>query len=61
LRDARADVANIGIRHGWVVLFAAPPDGSIANIVEGVLASIAAAWLAATLFVGVYNRLLARS
>ena len=39
---------------GWVALFATTPDGSIASFVEGLLGSIAAAWLVAGVFVGVY-------
>ena len=46
---------------GWVAVFATTPGGSIASLVEGLLGSIAAAWLVAVVFVGVYNRLLARS
>jgi hypothetical protein len=45
---------------GWVALFATP-GGSIAGLAEGVLASIATAWLVAGVFVCVYNRLLPRS
>ena len=46
---------------GWVAVFATPPGGSMASWVEGILGSIAAAWLVAVVFVGVYNRLLTRS
>jgi hypothetical protein len=45
---------------GWVALFATPPGGPIAGLVGGLLGSIAAAWLVASVFVGVYNRLLSR-
>jgi hypothetical protein len=46
---------------GWIAVFATTPGGAIASVVEGILGSIAAAWLVAVVFVGVYNRLLARS
>jgi hypothetical protein len=46
---------------GWVALFAAAPGGSIASLVEGVVGSVAAAWLIASVFVSVYNRLISRA
>jgi hypothetical protein len=46
---------------GWIALFAATPDASIASLIEGILGSVAAAWLVAIVFVGVYNRLLSWS
>lgn len=46
---------------GWVAVFATTPDGSIASFVEGILGSIAIAWVVASVFVGVYNRLLSQS
>jgi hypothetical protein len=46
---------------GWAALFATPPGGTIAGLVEGILGSVAIAWLVAGVFVGVYNRLLSRS
>jgi hypothetical protein len=46
---------------GWVALFAATPGGSIASLAEGIVGSIVAAWLIASVFVGIYNRLISRS
>ena len=46
---------------GWVAVFATTPDGSIANLVGGLLGAVAAAWLVVGVFAGVYNRLLARA
>ena len=45
---------------GWVALFATSPDASVASLAEGIVGSIATAWLVAGVFVGVYNRLLSR-
>lgn len=41
--------------HAWVQLFTAAPIGSAANLIEGVVASIAAGWVVAGTFVPVYN------
>jgi hypothetical protein len=46
---------------GWVALFAAAPGGSIASLAEGIVGSIAVAWLIGGVFVGVYNRLISGS
>lgn len=46
--------------HAWIRLFTTAPIGSLANLIEGVAASIAAAWVVAVSFVPVYNRLAAR-
>jgi len=48
---------NFGVANGWVALFATHPEHFAATLIEGILASFAAAWLAAVLFVPVYNRL----
>jgi hypothetical protein len=45
---------------GWIALFATPSEASIASLAEGIVGSIATAWLVAGVFVGVYNRLLFR-
>jgi hypothetical protein len=45
-----------GLAHGWVNLFAAHPDSFARTFIEGVVCSTVAAWLAAVLFVRVYNR-----
>jgi len=49
------------VGQGWVAAFATTPEGSITGFVEALLGTIAAAWLVAGVFVGVYNRLLARA
>ena len=46
--------------HAWIQLFTTAPLGSLANLVEGVLASIAAAWVVAVSFVPIYNWLASR-
>ena len=46
---------------GWVALFSATPDASIATLVAGVFGSIVAAWFITGVFVGVHNCLLSRS
>ncbi len=46
--------------HAWIQLFTAAPTGSLANLVEGVIASIATAWVTVVVFVPVYNWLVAR-
>ena len=45
------------LAHGWIRLFATEPDNIARTFVEGVLGNAAAAWIAALLFVPVYNRL----
>ncbi|TGD97705.1 hypothetical protein [Methylobacterium nonmethylotrophicum] len=49
-----------GGSHAWVRLFASQPDSLTRMFVEGVLGCAAAAWVAAALFVPVYNRLAER-
>ena len=49
-----------GGSHAWIRLFASQPDNLLRTFVEGVLGSAVAAWLAALLFVPVYNRLAGR-
>jgi hypothetical protein len=49
-----------GLAHGWIRLFASEPANVLRTFVEGVLGSVAGAWVAALLFVPVYNRLLHR-
>ncbi|MCG7392938.1 DUF5676 family membrane protein [Microvirga sp. ACRRW] len=49
-----------GLAHGWVSLLATQPDNFVRTFVEGVVGSTAAAWLAAVLFVPVYNRMIGR-
>lgn len=44
------------LAHGWIRLFATEPDNVARTFVEGVLGSAVAAWIAALLFVPVYNR-----
>lgn len=46
-----------GGSHAWIKLFASEPDNIPRTFVEGVLGSAVAAWLAALLFVPVYNRM----
>ncbi|NNM73874.1 DUF5676 family membrane protein [Enterovirga aerilata] len=48
---------NAGVTHGWVVLFATDPSDVYRSFVQGILGSVAGAWVAAALFVPVYNRL----
>lgn len=48
------------LAHGWIKLFASEPDNIPRTFVEGVLGSAVAAWLAAAIFVPVYNRLAGR-
>lgn len=45
------------LAHGWIRLFATEPDNIARTFVEGVLGNAVAAWIAALLFVPVYNRL----
>ena len=45
---------------GWQMVLATLPGGSIAAFVEAILGAVAVAWLAAIVFVGVYNQLLFR-
>ncbi len=49
-----------GLAHGWVSLFATSPDSPGRTLVEGILGNAAAAWIAAVLFVPVYNRMIGR-
>jgi len=49
-----------GGSHAWIKLFASEPDNIPRTFVEGVLGSAVAAWLAAVLFVPVYNRMSGR-
>ena len=49
-----------GLAHGWVTLFATQPDNFVRTFVEGIIGSAAAAWIAAVLFVPVYNRMIGR-
>lgn len=49
-----------GLAHGWISLFATQPDNFVRTFVEGVVGSAVAAWIAAVLFVPVYNRMLGR-
>lgn len=51
-------VPSLGLAHGWVGLFATQPDNLVRTLAEGVIGSAAAAWVAAILFVPVYNRLI---
>ncbi|WP_430914085.1 hypothetical protein [Methylobacterium sp. sgz302541] len=48
------------LAHGWIRLFATEPDNIARTLVEGVLGNAVAAWIAALLFVPVYNRLAGR-
>jgi hypothetical protein len=41
--------------HAWLGLFTAAPPLSAAGLVEGVLSNVAFAWLAAAVFVPVFN------
>ena len=41
--------------HAWIQLFTTAPIGSLANLIEGVAASVAAAWVTAGIFVPIYN------
>ncbi len=45
---------------GWIAVFATTPAGPIAGLIEGILGSVATAWLVTGVFVGIYNRLLSR-
>jgi len=49
---------SLGLAHGWVGLFATQPDNLVRTFAEGVIGSAAGAWVAAILFVPVYNRLI---
>ena len=61
LRAAGPLLADIGLGQGWVALFATAPAARSRALSKASLGSIAAAWLVAGVFVGVYNRLLSRS
>lgn len=41
--------------HAWIQLFTSAPIGSLANLIEGVAASVAVAWVTAGIFVPIYN------
>ena len=41
--------------HGWLGLFSAEPQGSVAQLLEGLLFSAVASWFAALVFVPIYN------
>ena len=41
--------------HAWIQLFTTAPIGSLANLIEGVAASVAAAWVTSGIFVPIYN------
>lgn len=45
---------------GWIRLFATEPDNIAHTFVEGVLGNAVVAWIAALLFVPVYNRVAGR-
>jgi hypothetical protein len=49
-----------GLAHGWVSLFAMSPDSPGRTLVEGILGNAVAAWIAAVLFVPVYNWMIGR-
>lgn len=51
---------SLGLAHGWIDLFATQPDNLARTFAEGVIGSAAAAWVAAILFVPIYNRLVRR-
>lgn len=48
------------LSHSWISLFATEPDNIAKTSVEGVFGSAVAAWIAALLFVPVYNRMAER-
>ncbi|NWG54778.1 MAG: hypothetical protein HXY28_13775 [Hydrogenophilaceae bacterium] len=41
--------------HAWLDLFSAAPQGSTAQLIEGGVYSVVAAWFAALIFTPVYN------
>ncbi|PVE24783.1 hypothetical protein DC522_09220 [Microvirga sp. KLBC 81] len=49
-----------GLAHGWIEIFASQPDNLPRSFAEGVIGSLAAAWITVVLFVPVYNRLIRR-
>lgn len=49
-----------GLAHGWIGLFATQPANPVRTVVEGIVGSAAAAWIATVLFVPVYNRMIGR-
>jgi hypothetical protein len=49
-----------GLAHGWVSLFATHPESPGRTLVEGIVGNAVAAWIAAVLFVPVYNRMIGR-
>ena len=49
-----------GLAHGWVNLFVTDPSNVARTLIEGIVGSVAGAWVATALFVPVYNRLVAR-
>lgn len=49
---------SAGLAHGWIGLFATQPANLVRTFAEGVIGSVVAAWVAAILFVPVYNRLI---
>jgi hypothetical protein len=49
-----------GLAHGWIRLFATEPDNVVRTLIEGIVGSVVAAWIAALLFVPVYNRVAGR-
>ena len=49
-----------GLAHGWVDLFVSQPGNVAMTFVEGIVGNAIAAWLAALLFVPVYNKMIGR-
>ena len=61
LRDSGTLLADVGVwpRVGRAVCGC--PGGSFASPAEGIVGSIVSAWLIASVFMGVYNRLISRA
>lgn len=41
--------------HAWLNLFSAEPQGSVAQLIEGLIFSAVASWFAVLIFVPIYN------
>jgi hypothetical protein len=50
-------VPDLPLAHGWILLFSTADPGSARSLIEGVVGSVAFAWISALAFGWAYNRL----
>ena len=57
---AAAALPGWQLAHNWLTLFSAAEVGSMQNLIDGIVFSIAFGWITAAVMVPIYNRLIRR-